>query len=147
MKKLLLLPAILLSLFFISCNQEKEIDINQLSSELLQNVTFEDELTQIDAATTAKLYHIENAVNQFVYISSGATAEEIAVFEFSSKDDAAKAVQAAQERLAGQKESYESYMPKEVQKLDNAVLKQTGRYLILCVADGTEAENIINKYF
>lgn len=147
MKKLLLLPLILLSLFFISCNQEKDIDIHQLSSELLQNVTFEDELTQIDAATAAKLYHIDNAVDQFVYVSSGATAEEIAVFEFASKEDAANAVQAAQERLSSQKDSYESYMPKEVQKLDSAVLKQTGRYLILCISDGTEAEKIINQYF
>lgn len=146
MKNLLLVPIVTLLFFLTACNQETELDIRMLSSDLYENLVFTDELTQIDEDTANKLYHIDNAVNQYVYISSGATAEEIAVFEFETKDAAAAALPAAQERIAFQKESYQSYMPKEVQKLENAVVKQTGRYLIVCVTDGNEAENIIQKY-
>lgn len=146
MKKLLLIPMLTLLFFLTSCNQEKDIDIELLSADLLKNAGFTDELSPADAATAEKLYEIDNAVNQYVYISSGATAEEIAVFEFETAADAKAAIPAAQERLAEQKSSYESYMPAEVQKLENAVLKQYGRYLIVCVADGTKAREIIHKY-
>ena len=50
-------------------------------------------------------------------------------------------------RIQEQKESFESYIPKEVKKLDNAVIKRSGKYLAVCVADGKEAGEILSKYF
>lgn len=146
MKNLIYILLITVPILLSACSQEKEIDINQLSSEILQNVNFSDELVPADAATIQKLYHIDNAVNQAVYLSSGATAEEIAVFEFETNDAAVAAMTEIQKRLENQKESYQSYMPKEIQKLENAIMKQSGRYVIFCVSEGTEAEKILNKY-
>ncbi len=120
-----------------------EIDIDTLVSELLEKVEFEDELNEIDDTLVKRLYNIESYVKAAVYVSSGATAEEIAVFEFDSEAAAANGLEMAQARIERQKADYEAYIPQEVQRLDNAVVKQSGRYVIVCVSSGDEAKNII----
>lgn len=123
-----------------------EIDISSLGSELLEKAEFEDELNLVDDTMVKKLYHIEEFTGAQVYIGSGATAEEIAVFEFDSGEAAEEGLKAAEDRLEGQKEDFASYVPKELQKLDNAVIKQAGKYLVVCVSNSDEAEKIIKKY-
>lgn len=122
------------------------IDISSLGSELLEKAEFEDELNLVDDAMVKKLYHIEEFTEAQVYIGSGATAEEIAIFEFDSGKAAAEGLKAAEDRLEEQKENFASYVPKELQKLDNAVVKQAGNYLVVCVSNGDEAEKIIKSY-
>lgn len=131
-------------------NGEKQDDsavLNAAAEELLKNAGFEDELNPADKATVEKLYGIGNAKEAVVYLSSGATAEEIALFSFESEEDAKQAEELARARIQEQKESFESYIPKEVKKLDDAVIKRSGKYLAVCVADGKEAGEILSKYF
>ena len=70
-----------------------------------------------------------------LYLSSGATAEEIAVFE--AKDDAAaeRLLAAAKERVEVQKTAFEDYAPAEMTKLNNAVVERSGKIVALCIAD------------
>jgi len=56
-------------------------------------------------------------------------------------------VEFAKDRVASQKESCEIYMPSEVKKLDNAVVETYGRYLVVCISDGTGTNERIEKYF
>lgn len=139
---------ILVALFILTACGKKNtsIDITKLSEDLLAHVPFIDELTQVDEKTVEHLYSIDNAVSEAVYIGSGATAEEIAIFQFASEEDADHALLSVQQRILDQKEAFESYIPMEVKRLDNAVLEKQGCYIILCVSDGTEAEKIIHNY-
>ena len=139
---------IIAALFILtSCGKENvSIDITQLSKDLLSGVPFTDELTQADEKTIEHLYSIDNAVSEIVYIGSGATAEEIAIFQFASEEEADQALPFVQQRIADQKESFEAYIPLEVKRLDNALLEKQGCYIILCVSDGTEAEEIVHGY-
>lgn len=121
------------------------IDIVSLSNELLQNAAFGDELNAADDEVIKKLYDIDDYEKAQVYISSGATAEEIAVFEFSRKEMAEKGLKKAQEKIASQKEAFATYIPKEVKKLDDAVVEQFGQYVVVCVSNSREAETIITK--
>lgn len=94
------------------------------------------------------LYGIDAAVQSSVYISSGATAEEIAVFEFETEEDCKEAVSLAEQRIEDQKEAFASYVPKEVKRLDGAVVKQYGRFLAVCVCDdGRKAEELFAELF
>ncbi|MGN1080988.1 MAG: DUF4358 domain-containing protein [Acutalibacteraceae bacterium] len=127
-------------------NDTTDIDIGYLSNELLEKAEFEDELNAIDDTTIKKLYNIDDYVKASVYLSSGATAEEIAVFEFDSKDTAADGLKKAQVRIEEQKTDFESYIPKEIPKLDRAVVKQSGKYVIVCVSNSNTAEKIITQY-
>lgn len=148
MKTLKLFLSVLVSILLLSACSPKQTSINakELSDDLATNAIFFDELTLTDKKTAEKLYDIKDALNSYVYISSGATAEEIAVFEFEEESNAKQAVEKAVARISAQKDSFESYIPEEVKKLDNAIIKQSGRYLIVCVSDGDEAESILSKY-
>ena len=80
------------------------------------------------------------------YISSGATAEEIAVFEAADKAAADRLYKAAQERVENQKTAFEDYVPAEMTKLGNPVLVKKGSFVVLCVADdAAAAKKIVDK--
>ena len=80
----------------------------------------------------------------FYLCASGAYPDEIAFFTFASEEDAEKAVPVVQERLDEQIELYETYTPKEFYKLENAVIKQSGKYVYyLVTSDNEKAESIV----
>ena len=148
MKKIMssfLLLVIIISLTACKGTNEK-MDITELATDLINNVEFEDEMTNADDGIVTMLYNIDFAVNQQIYISSGATAEEIAVFELKDDKDADKAYENATQRIADQKDAFENYIPKEVQKLNSAIVKNSGNYVIVCVSDDDKAKDIISKY-
>ena len=123
-------------------------DAGEIGKKLAEDLAFEDELTLADEDMAGMLYGIDAAVQSSVYISSGATAEEIAVFEFETEEDCKEAVSLAEQRIEDQKEAFASYVPKEVKRLDGAVVKQYGRFLAVCVCDdGRKAEELLAELF
>ena len=146
-KKMAIACIVVMMAVLTACGgSDKSIDVEKLSAELLEKVSFTDELTKADAGTIARIYGIESASEAEVYIGSGATAEEIGIFAFKEESEAEGAFEKVKQRLQSQKDSYESYAPEELKRLDNAFLKKEGRYVIFCVSDGEEADQIINEY-
>ena len=122
------------------------IDAQALANELMEKVDFVDELNQISPEMVSKLYGIDNAEESYVYMGSGATAEEVAVFKFADEQAAKDGLAKAEQRIASQKDSFANYIPGEVARLDNAVIKQSGEYLAVCVSEGGTASEIISRY-
>ena len=82
-----------------------------------------------------------------LYISTMATPEEIAVFEVDPAFSAEALTELAEARIARQKESYASYAPEQVPKLDSAVIRTCGSFVIVCVcADNAKAETLLAAY-
>lgn len=126
----------------------RQADAEEIGKKLAEALTFEDELTLADQDMAEMLYGIDTAVQSSVYISSGATAEEIAVFEFETDQDCKEAVPLAEQRVEEQKEAFASYVPKEVKRLDGAVVKQYGRFLAVCICDDSrKAEELLTELF
>lgn len=147
MKKICTVLIAIMVLTMSACGKKEiNIDVDELSQKLVDEVDFEDELTQVDDMAVENLYGIDNAVNQMVYVSSGATAEEVAIFEFENADDTKTGKTAALKRIEDQKDSFEFYIPEEVKRLDNAYVTEVGNYVIVCVAEGDDAETIIDEY-
>lgn len=142
------LPFFLAAILLLgACSAQRvEIDVGELADTLLENVEFRSELVFVDETMTKMLYNIDDFTDACAYVSGGATAEEIAVFAFTSRDAAQNALQQVQTRLDHQRESFSSYLPDEVRTLDNAILVQDGCYVILCVSDGDQAKTIITQY-
>lgn len=148
-KRIICLIMCALTVFaFAGCSGEeaKEIDIEKLSADLLDQVDFKDTLTKLDSDMITKLYGIDYAEEEIVYVSTGATAEELALFKLKDSADAQKAYDAVNKRLDYQKDSYELYIPEEMVKLDAAVVQLSGSYVIFCVSDGDTAKTIIDSY-
>jgi hypothetical protein len=82
--------------------------------------------------------------DQSYYIcASGAYPDEIAVFRFDSADSAKAAVPAVEDRLEYQKSTYKDYTPEEYYKLEDAVVEQSGEWVIYIVtSDNTKAKGI-----
>ena len=127
-------------------NKEITIDIDKLSEDIIKNVDFEDEMNITDAETVKRLYNIDNAISEKVYLSSGATAEEVAIFEFASRENAKEAVEKVNERIENQKSSYSGYAPKEVKRLEDAILIQKDKYIVFCVTEDKNAQKLISEY-
>lgn len=127
--------------------EDMEIDMEALAGKLLESELFEETLNKVDDGITEILYNIDGASTALVYVGTGAVADELALFEFSNDAGAQSAISLAEARIAAQKDSFATYIPEEVPKLDHAVIETYGRYLIVCVSDGEGASEIISEYF
>ena len=149
MKKFLALVLIMAAAAALAAcggNGGSQMDAQALANELMDKVGFVDELNLISHEMVSKLYGIANAQEAYVYMGSGATAEEVAVFKFADEQSAKDGLAKAQQRIASQKDSFANYIPEEVARLDNAVIKQSGEYLAVCVSEGSAASDIISQY-
>ncbi len=129
---------------------EASADVTAVADEIAKAIKFKDQMSPIEQKTAVKLYGLDDAdvAKARVYESTGATAEEVAVFE--AKDDAAapKVKQAASQRVEDQKAAFQGYQPKEMTKLKTPLLIQSGKYVVLVVADDTSpAKAVTDKYF
>lgn len=144
-----LLLALLLTMLTAGCgSKEIQADAAALADELKSSLTFQDEMTAAEDTVRDTLYAIDAADVKAgkLYISSGATAEEIAVFEAADKEAADRLYKAAQERVENQKTAFEDYVPAEMTKLGNPVLVKKGSFVVLCVADdAAAAKKIVDK--
>lgn len=140
-----------LPLCAVGCSRTaKEFDPEAFAKEMLAGGAFSDELTKTEAGIGCHLYGIseDKAEAMYFYFSSGATAEEMAIFKTSGKEEDVKSLaDAMKNRVERQKNVYESYASAEVPKLDKAVIGTAGPYLVLYVAsDYDAARKVAEKY-
>jgi len=130
-------------------DENVSFNVADLASDLRDSLTFQDNIAEIEPEMACTLYGIKESdvEDTVVYISGGATAEEIAVVKAADKD-AAKAVQnALEDRVKAQEKSYKDYNPGELDKLGKAVLSKAGNYVVLCISsDSDAAKKIISEY-
>ncbi len=153
MKKLLILSLALLLLLcaLAGCGGRKPVQFEpqEAAGALLDSKAFSDILSPVQPVIAAVLYGVplENVDACSVYCSTGATAEEIAVFRCRDEAAAAALKQTAQQRLQEQKDAYSSYAPQEIPKLDNALLRASGVYVVCVVAEDYDAVRpILDKF-
>ena len=124
-----------------ACGQEKapELNIDEFGEELYSAGAFGETLYALDESVAQGIYGIDADTRCWVRAGTGATAEELAVFEAKDADAAAALVEKLQARNADRIENYADYIPAEVPKLENAVILSGGRYVVLCVATDASA--------
>lgn len=143
MKKSVFGMSLALVLLLSACGGgEKPYSVKDTSLALLEaEGVFSEELVALERAVFVPFLGIDGEKLDVgeVYVSSGSTAEELAVLEFASEDDAVTAVAQLEEHLDSQKESNENYRPQEMPKLDKAVIRRRKNTLLFLVADDYEA--------
>ncbi|MBQ7541804.1 MAG: DUF4358 domain-containing protein [Clostridia bacterium] len=155
MKKITILLAVLILLSFASCGKSVEkVSAPQTAQAWLDllsgSLPFDDMMTQIPDRAPS-LYGIADedgyTGDSALYISTNATPEEIAVFQIDAAFSAEALTELAEARLARQKESFAGYAPQETPKLDSAVVRVCGDFVIVCVcADNAKAETLLSVY-
>lgn len=116
-------------------------DAAALADSLATQISYEDALSKLDDEMVYKLYAIQaqDVKQAAVYVGSGATAEEIAVFVCTDSEAAQRVEQAVKKRLDQQKTSFVDYLPKEMPKLNDPVLIRNGDLVALCVSNDNQA--------
>lgn len=152
MKKIfvLLMSVVVVALTLTACGQtasKKLQDPQKIADQIKSSAKFTDQLSALDATAAEKRYGIDasSVSSCAVYVGTGATAEEIAVWK-TTGDAAVKTVtQKIKAFVSAQEGSYADYRPSEVPKLKNAVIKQSGDIVVFCVsADDNKASQIVS---
>ncbi len=125
-----------------------DYDVTGIASNLKEIITFTDEMGQISHAMLCKTHGIDPKMiaHSAGFIGGGATAEEIAVFEVKKKKDAGTVKQLLEEYVRIRKESFETYLPAEVPKLEHPFLFSRGKLIVLVIADNhAQAEKFVQN--
>lgn len=151
MKKIFcILGMAVLCLLMGACGEKAaQWNVEETAAALVSEGSFEDKMSEASADIFEMLYYgvdMSTVEELSFYMSTGATAEEVTVVRCSSEEAARKLETIARERVQYLKDSFENYVPKELTKLENPVLKQEGVYLILCIsADDNKAAQIVES--
>ena len=147
---IIILIAIIVSIILFNNNDSSlEIDIEELSKQIVESGIFSDELAKIDNQIVMTDYSFtsEEIKGIVSYQGSGATSEELVVLEVNNKSFLNSVKNKIDTRLNERKGAFESYLPEEVFKIDNNLLEVKGNYLIMCISnDSNKVNEVINNY-
>lgn len=130
-------------------NSNIQIDIEELSTQIIESGSFSDELAKVDSQMVMNDYSFtSDEIKAIVsYQGSGATSEELVILKVNDKSFLSSVKNKVNTRLDERKEAFESYLPAEVFKIDNSLLEVKGNYLIMCISnDSNKVNEVINNY-
>ena len=131
------------------CGSKKAMNTEEVSGRLLKEITYQDSLSPMDLDTAGMFLNLSgiDVKSAAIYESSGWTAEEIIVMECASSADADKAKAMMEARVMEQQTNFVDYVPEEMDKLNAAVIVESGNYAVLSVSDEPEkARSILSEY-
>ena len=148
---LVIVLVVIIGVVFWSSSKNKNVQINidELADKIATSGAFEDELIKADSEMVIKDYGFTNdEIKELVsYQGSGATSEEIVVLQVNEKSNLNTVKEKINTRIDERKEAFASYLPKEVFKIENNVLKIQGNYVMLCISsDAKKVSDVINNY-
>lgn len=124
-------------------------DLTIITDQLLTEITYTDSLSEMSPDLMSYLFpDIDPAdvAEQYIYISTGSTAEELAVFRAVDETAAQRIEEGLAARIEMQTESFTDYVPAEVKRLEDAVLERQGDCVILSISgEPDKAEKILGK--
>ncbi len=149
----LLIGMVCMVLFLTACSKSGSkditVDVDALAQELQSQAVTSDTLSSTSAQMLPSIYFIDadQMEKAAAYMSSGATACEVAVIECKEASQTSDVEKLFKNRVSNQSTLFASYNAGEVTKLDSAIIKSAGKYVVLCVCDDTaKAEEILKKY-
>lgn len=147
---LLIAMALLFCIAGCASGGESVIDLDALDAALAEKAPFIETLEPIDSDLGCMICQLDEAdcEKAIFRFSSGATAEEVVLIKAKDKDALKRIEKVINDRLAFQKDSFANYIPSEVPKIESAIIKTSGNYLVYCVADDlSAAQDVIDLYF
>lgn len=154
MKKIvsMALASLMLILSLTACGgSAKEVsasaaDLAKQLSETVSDGTLSSDPVVSDILASTYFVDMEQVEESAAYMSTGATACEVAVIKCKDSAYTSEVADLFKSRVESQSELFASYAPEEVEKLDAAVIKTSENYAVLCVTDDTaKAESVLKK--
>ena len=134
--------AAVFTLLLTACGAKKELPpVGEMVDTLQEQVTFTDEIISKEKEETIRFYNMDSELvtDAAALVGSGATAEMLSVWQAQDEKGAAQIAQTLQDFNADWKEGYADYKPEEVPKLETAIVRQQGTYVIYAVTAQNDA--------
>ncbi|MDO4566673.1 MAG: DUF4358 domain-containing protein [Oscillospiraceae bacterium] len=154
MKKFSVLIAFALTLCLAACgfggasDEPVSLDVAAISSGISSTELFIDSLAPIANERVADLIGLDltNCLYYEFHTGAGASGEEWGVFECDSVDSAKALVSQLEAHRDSMLETYESYAPDAVPRLENAVIERAGQYVVYITAENySEAKTLASS--
>ena len=131
---------LLLSLFAVLCscsnNSSKNLATADVATAINDSASFSELIALTDENIARRYYGIDlEAIEEYEVLvcSSGALADEIAVFKMKEKDDVEDMLDVVRDRKQELYDSFVDYVPDEINKIENAVIGSNGNYVYFIV--------------
>ena len=125
-----------------------EYDLKAIAEKIKETAVFEGDVGETSPQMLIKTHNInpEHIQNAYGVVGGGATAEEISLFEIKDASKADEVKKLLEEYINTRKKSVESYIPKEIPKLENAVIYSNNKFVALVIANdiGSARETLEN---
>lgn len=136
------------TLFFVlaGCGKKSEITVSELTAALSENVSFSEQLTQIDAENIEERYSLNskdfNEITAFVGTAS--VCDEFVIVKTDSPETMKEKLE---KYIENKRRVYEEYRPDEVYKLDNRVIEiYKDAVVMIITADSDGAMEAYKQY-
>ncbi len=145
MKKIIAaIAALTLMMSLAGCGQ-KEVDATKVATELLNNASFAETLTEVNEQVTKKRLDLDDdeVIMCAAFKGTSAVVDEIIVIKTTDTKDVEEKLY---EYVDSQTEQYENYRPSEVPKLEDSLITVEGDTVIYCASeDSVKAMEIITE--
>ena len=124
-------------------------DVHQLAADIVATGPFTDVHTDNTNGQALSVYGLDDSsvTDYSVYFSSMATPEEVAVFQVASPEQENAVLEACRSRQSSQVQSYESYAPDQVEKLNNAIIGSSGDLVYYIVTTNNDTvKKVLQDY-
>ncbi len=149
MKRILAL--LLVAVILTACGKSavSSVNVDEFAKAISQSLNFDDELMPIDREMAFYIHDVEELVESVcVYLGSGATAEEVAVFKAKNQIAVKELKEEIAEYIEDKRKEYENYIPEEVARINKAVMVENGNLVVLCInQDNEKSRSFIENYF
>ncbi|MDO4475116.1 MAG: DUF4358 domain-containing protein [Eubacteriales bacterium] len=151
-KKFTLAVLTILAIFLLTaCGGKKSgditVDITKLCDDLKATVTSGDLIIANENNLAATyFFEMDKLEESIAALNSGANACEVAIVKCKDSDYVSEVQDLFKGRVQNQSNLFADYNAAEVSKLDAAIIKSAGNYVVFCVTDDTaKAEEVLKK--
>lgn len=128
-----------------SDSAEVSVDVNQLCKDLKGTIDSEVSEVSSDVIASTYFFDMDKIEEAAAALNSGSNACEVVVLKCKDASYTSEAEDLLKKRVESQSSLFASYNAPEVAKLDSAILKTKGNYVVFCVTDNTDKANELIK--
>ena len=140
----------MMTLSCVSCSKPVEIDLKALGTEISAGNLFLDELIKLEDKVVQNRVGLDLTLiksGEF-WMGTGVTGEEYGLFECNSEADAKKIAEQLETHRKDLYDTYASYAPDALPRIENAIIRQGGVYVVYISANEYQkAADIVDKAF
>ena len=140
--------AALMACSFTSCSSSQDFSMNiqVFAQNVMDNVSFDDQLESIDKPMINDIFLIDDNTDAVMYAGAGGSADVFVVFAAANAAGVKNVRASVDKYIETNKAAVANYTPAELDKLNNAILVEKGKYLAFCVTNDPNAKSVIEQY-